>query len=169
MIPECRRYNEVLIRCRKCRRLVARGVNALPHQPGVGLDAFSWHQRTKHVNGGDKSTVVASSGTSDDSALSKAGAEAAAAAAAAAAATIGSVTGAGAGAGVTGHWQGGGGGGGRGASSAPPCQNIFLEPLAWMDGIEEGAVEGKLCCPRCAVNCRTPHQRAKPLTLGQKP
>jgi dual specificity phosphatase 12 len=31
------------------------------------------------------------------------------------------------------------------------CQHIFLEPLAWMKGVEEGPVEGKLCCPKCDV------------------
>jgi hypothetical protein len=164
-----------LIRCRKCRRLVARGNNSLPHQPGVGLDAFSWHQRrylgTKH--GGEKATVAAAfgeAGASAGSAATVATAEqshaqaAAAAAHAAAAAGTGSVTGAGAGAGAApgGFLHGGGASGGFGAlgatpthgprlADAPPCQNVFLEPLAWMDGIEEGMNEGKLCCPRCDV------------------
>lgn len=37
----------VLISCRKCRRLVARGANALLHEPGEGMDAFSWRKRAK--------------------------------------------------------------------------------------------------------------------------
>ena len=93
-----------LVRCRKCRRLLARGKHALPHEPGIGLDAFSWHQRTKH---GRREGV---------------GPPAAGAA-----------------------------GGDRGGGGGPPCQNMFLEPMAWMDGIEQGAVEGKVCCPKCDV------------------
>ena len=34
-------------------------------------------------------------------------------------------------------------------SNADLCRNIFLEPLAWMKGVEEGPTEGKLCCPKC--------------------
>ena len=98
-----------MIRCRKCRRLIARGKHTLPHQPGVGLDAFSWHQRKKSA--------------------------AAAAAAAAEVDAEGNVTASGREGGEVG-WSG------------APCQNIFLEPLAWMQGIEQGTVEGKLCCPK---------------------
>ena len=38
-------------------------------------------------------------------------------------------------------------------AGAGACQNIFLQPLAWMKGIEDDVhvVEGKLCCPRCDV------------------
>ena len=36
------------------------------------------------------------------------------------------------------------------AAPSPSCQNIFLEPLAWMRGVEDASVvEKKLCCPKC--------------------
>ena len=81
----------VKISCRKCRRLLARGANALPHQPGEGLDAFSWRRRAKTARAAGESAVSST------------------------------------------------------------CQNVFLQPLAWMRGVEDGGVEGKLCCPRCDV------------------
>jgi dual specificity phosphatase 12 len=32
-----------------------------------------------------------------------------------------------------------------------PCSSIFVEPLAWMAAaMADGALEGKLCCPKCA-------------------
>jgi len=78
----------VRVSCRRCRRLVARGANALPHEPGEAMDAFSWRARAKS-DPGNRS---------------------------------------------------------RGSER---CQHVFLEPLAWMKGVEEGPVEGKLCCPKC--------------------
>ena len=39
------------------------------------------------------------------------------------------------------------GGASRGGSK--PCGCVFLHPLAWMRGVEEGPVEGKLLCPKC--------------------
>ena len=75
----------VKISCRKCRRLLARGANALPHQPGEGLDAFSWRRRAKTARAAGESAVSST------------------------------------------------------------CQNVFLQPLAWMRGVEDGGVEGKLC------------------------
>ena len=89
----------VTISCRKCRRLLARGANTLPHAPGEGMDAFSWRSRSrrKHEDPG--------SGT--ERALSNTG------------------------------------------PNADLCRNVFLEPLAWMKGVEEGPTEGKLCCPKC--------------------
>ena len=89
----------VAISCRKCRRLLARGANTLPHTPGEGMDARSWRARsrgTREISGGGI-----------ERALSNAG------------------------------------------SNADLCRNVFLEPLAWMKGVEEGPTEGKLCCPKC--------------------
>ena len=83
----------VMIRCRRCRRLVARGANLLPHVPGQGIDAFSWRKRHK---------MEAANRDSDSARLS-------------------------------GH-----------------CQNLFVQPIAWMRGVEDGSsTEGKLCCPKC--------------------
>ena len=90
----------VRVSCRKCRRLLARGANAMPHAPGETADARDWRARRKRENlglGGRDATYV----------LSAAG------------------------------------------SNADLCRNIFLEPLAWMKGVEEGPTEGKLCCPKC--------------------
>ena len=82
-----------MIQCRRCRRLVARGANLLPHVPGQGIDAFSWRKRHK---------MEAANRDSDSARLS-------------------------------GH-----------------CQNLFVQPIAWMRGVEDGSsTEGKLCCPKC--------------------
>ena len=83
----------VMIQCRRCRRLVARGANLLPHVPGQGIDAFSWRKRHK---------MEAANRDSDS------------------------------------------------ASASGHCQNLFVQPIAWMRGVEDGmSTEGKLCCPKC--------------------
>lgn len=43
-------------------------------------------------------------------------------------------------------------GAGSGSGSAGGCQNLFTQPIAWMQGVEDGvSTEGKLSCPRCEV------------------
>ncbi|GLT40832.1 hypothetical protein SLA2020_149370 [Shorea laevis] len=34
-------------------------------------------------------------------------------------------------------------------SNESECSSIFVEPLRWMTAVEEGALEGKLCCAHC--------------------
>lgn len=34
-------------------------------------------------------------------------------------------------------------------SSESECSSIFVEPLRWMTAVEEGGLEGKLCCAHC--------------------
>ncbi|CAK8543071.1 unnamed protein product [Lathyrus sativus] len=34
-------------------------------------------------------------------------------------------------------------------SNESECSSIFIEPLRWMKDVEEGAMEGKLCCAHC--------------------
>ncbi|XP_059462694.1 uncharacterized protein LOC132191625 [Corylus avellana] len=34
-------------------------------------------------------------------------------------------------------------------SDETECSSIFVEPLRWMTAVEEGALEGKLCCAHC--------------------
>jgi dual specificity phosphatase 12 len=39
----------------------------------------------------------------------------------------------------------------KGCDAAAACSSLFVEPLAWMaPAMEDGAVEGKLTCPKCA-------------------
>ena len=93
-----------MIRCRRCRRLLARGTNRTPHAPGEGVDAFSWRKRRRGGGGGDGAGGAGMLGASASAS----------------------------------------------AAPSPSCQNIFLEPLAWMRGVEDASVvEKKLCCPKC--------------------
>ncbi|KAJ1931446.1 tyrosine protein phosphatase yvh1, partial [Linderina pennispora] len=29
------------------------------------------------------------------------------------------------------------------------CSSLFIEPMAWMEGVDAGLVENKVCCPKC--------------------
>eukprot|EP01018_Ginkgo_biloba_P000800 Gb_24081 [translate_table: standard] len=35
------------------------------------------------------------------------------------------------------------------ADRKPACSSIFVEPMQWMEAVQEGAVEGKLTCAGC--------------------
>ena len=55
--------------CRKCRRLLARGANTLPHAPGEGMDARSWRARsrgTREISGGGIERALSNAGSNAD-------------------------------------------------------------------------------------------------------
>ncbi|XP_057815295.1 probable inactive dual specificity protein phosphatase-like At4g18593 [Cryptomeria japonica] len=33
--------------------------------------------------------------------------------------------------------------------SKPGCSSVFVEPMQWMEAVQEGAIEGKLTCKGC--------------------
>ena len=40
----------------------------------------------------------------------------------------------------------------NGTGSAAQCANYFVEPMAWMDGVDDRyTLEGKIACPKCAA------------------
>lgn len=40
--------NQVIYRCRKCRRIVAVEENIVPHEPGKGEECFAWKKRSRN-------------------------------------------------------------------------------------------------------------------------
>ena len=114
------------IRCRKCRRLLARDTQLLYHSPGQGQLSFTWHRRdgpSSTTNSTPTTTTTTPTTTTTTKTTTTAAATAATAAAVAAVAAV---------------------------TSSSSCSSLFLEPISWMSEVMDGSLAGKITCPKCS-------------------